>query len=256
MNPYLEELDDTFRGKYVRIITDEGTYEGYARIFNYNDGEVILHGAMKDGDHIGSVAVSEYTAIEQTDAPELLDVPVDSLVESPYSAREYSDSDLDEYARDLRMRGALYSFPTARPHGEAEYQLIGGHRRTRAAKRAGFETIPVRIISLTDWEALQQFVDEHIPLSEHELNDGSDEHRGWYSREEINRSIEQMQRQWDIDELNTIPALQTWLVQKPTLDGSTQRITRAQQDSQSDPRLRGPSSLPLDPNARSQSESQ
>lgn len=238
MNPYHQELDDTFRGEYVRVTAGDRTYEGYARIFNFNDGGVILHGAMRDGEHVGSVELPDYDMIEHADAPELMDIPVEALRDSPYSARQYRDADIDEYARDLRMRGAMYSFPTARPVGETEYELIGGHRRTEAARRAGFETIPVRVITLSDWDALQRFVDEHIPLSETELTDASDEERGRYTEDEITRSLEAMQQRWDTDQLREIPALDVWLENDWTLTEPTQRL-ELPRDSQSSPSIRG-----------------
>ncbi len=238
MNPYYQELDDTFRGEYVRVTAGNQTYEGYARMFNFNDGGVILHGAMRNGEHVGSVELPEYDTIEQADAPEIMDVPVDALRDSPYSARRYTDADLDEYARDLRTRGAMYSFPTARPVDDSKYELVGGHRRTEAARRAGFETIPVRLITLSDWDALQRFVDEHIPLSEDELNDGSDETRGWYTADEITRSLEAMQQRWDTDQLREIPALEVWLEDDWALTEPTQRLKLPHRNSQSSRSIR------------------
>lgn len=210
MNAYTDELERSFRGHHVQVHSGERTYEGYVRVFNFNEETVILHGATREGEDIGSVVISGYDTIERTSAPMLTDVPVSDIEESPYAVREYDDPKLASYVRTLRDRGALFTFPTARETNDG-YELLGGHKRTVAARRAGFETIPVRLIDASDWEALRWFVDEHIPLDDGEYKDGSEKNRSWYSKGELRKTLNQMQAEWDDAQLRRIPQLKHWL---------------------------------------------
>lgn len=87
--------------------------------------------------------------IQSAQAPELLQLPVAQLQESPLNPRRHFSVDaLAELSSSIRKVGILTPL-IARPNGE-HYELAAGHRRLRAAKMAGLLTAPVLVRAMDD----------------------------------------------------------------------------------------------------------
>jgi hypothetical protein len=214
---YYNELDDTFRGEKVRVHAAGHTYEGWARIWHYEDQSLLVLDAVRDdGEELGAVTLHQPEAVERlSPIATIEEVPVAAIHESPYCARSYEDTDHQHFIRQTRERGHLLTFPTVRTlnsdernrDGDAspqEYEVVIGHRRVDTARKAGLHEIPVKVANLDDWETVQWFVDDHIPIP------GGDEH-GMYDRDEIDYAIGQLRKRWPDDRLLDVDPLAYYL---------------------------------------------
>jgi ParB family chromosome partitioning protein len=85
------------------------------------------------------------------------ELPLDLLDPGPYQFRDAADLEaaaLAELRESIRLHGVLQAIQV-RPGREGRYEIVYGHRRTRAARRAGLKMIPARIRPMDDWEAFQ-----------------------------------------------------------------------------------------------------
>ena len=221
-NPYFNELNDTFRGEHVRVHAAGHTYEGWARIWEYSEQRLVLYDAVRDdGEQLGAVTLSKPTAVERlTPTAPIERIPLDAIVESPYSTRTYENTGQREFVKRTRQRGHLLTFPTVRPLDDSgrtldkdkrttdrAYEVAVGHRRVDTARKAGLETLPVQIRDLDDWEAVQWFVDDHIPIP------GENE-SGMYSQSEIDRAISRLRERWSDEKLLSLDSLAPHLREK------------------------------------------
>jgi len=133
------------------------------------------------------------------------------ITDSPYSVRETDDSDHKQFVEPTRERGYLLTFPTVRPIPRGEehesgygYEVVVGHRRVEAARKASLDTIAVRLVDLADWEALEFFVDDHISIP-------SPNEDGLYSQSEIEQTITHLQADWPDDKLLHLGPLTPYL---------------------------------------------
>ena len=86
---------------------------------------------------------------------EYRDLPLSVLTESKTNPRRFfEDSALNELAASIRSQGVLSPL-LVRPLTERSFEIVAGARRYRAAQLAEAETVPVRIVNLTDAEALE-----------------------------------------------------------------------------------------------------
>ena len=78
-----------------------------------------------------------------------------ALIESPSNPRKRSDeSSLSELASSFKSQGVLAPL-LVRELDESNYEVIAGGRRLRAAKLAKLESVPVRVVKLSDAEAIE-----------------------------------------------------------------------------------------------------
>lgn len=93
---------------------------------------------------------------------EYRDLPLESLVESPLNPRRSFDANaLEELSESIRTQGILSPL-LVRPLGEHTYEIVAGARRYRAAQRAGLDYAPVRIVDLTEAQALETSIVENL----------------------------------------------------------------------------------------------
>lgn len=79
----------------------------------------------------------------------LLQLPVDQIEENPFQPRrDFSDVEIASLAESLKEHDMLQPVLVRRVHGR--YQLISGERRLRAARHAGWTTIPARVRDADD----------------------------------------------------------------------------------------------------------
>ena len=131
-------------------------------------------------------------SIENTAATEYRNLPLALLSESKTNPRRiFEDEALKELAESIRTQGILSPL-LVRPLNERSFEIVAGARRYRAAQMAESETVPVRIVQLTDAQALEMSIVENLQRRDvHPL----EEARGYVALlhlEEPKYSIEQI----------------------------------------------------------------
>jgi ParB family chromosome partitioning protein len=123
---------------------------------------------------------------------EYRDLPLSILTESKTNPRRiFEDAALKELAASIRSQGILSPL-LVRPLTERSFEIVAGARRYRAAQMAEAETVPVRIVNLTDAEALEaQLVENLIRADVHPMEEANG-FRALLNLEEPKYSIEQI----------------------------------------------------------------
>src|SRR5437763_11601869 len=86
---------------------------------------------------------------------EYRDVSVTALIESASNPRKrFDENSLNELAASFKSQGVLAPL-LVRELDESKYEVIAGARRLRAAKLAELESVPVRVVKLSDAEAIE-----------------------------------------------------------------------------------------------------
>ena len=89
-------------------------------------------------------------------------VPIGILVESATNPRKrFDEKNLEELAASMKAQGILAPL-LVRELDESKYEVVAGARRLRAAKLAELETVPVRVVKLTDVESIEAQVIENL----------------------------------------------------------------------------------------------
>ena len=96
------------------------------------------------------------TATEYRNLP--LNVPTESTTNP---RRIFGDSALKELAESIRVQGVLLPL-LVRPLTGQSFEIVAGVRRYRAAQMAEAATVPVRIVNLTDAEAMEAALVENL----------------------------------------------------------------------------------------------
>src|ERR1700687_6243031 len=82
-------------------------------------------------------------------------VPITALAESATNPRKrFEAKSLEELAASFKTQGILAPL-LVRELEESKYEVVAGARRLRAAKLAELEKLPVRVVKLTDAEAIE-----------------------------------------------------------------------------------------------------
>ena len=103
---------------------------------------------------------------------ELRKVPPAEIARSPWQPRTVmGPAELEELADSIRTHGILEPLLVrellATGHGpEGRLELLAGERRLEAAKLAGLETVPVRVLNVTDQEAAAIALTENLARSD------------------------------------------------------------------------------------------
>src|SRR5271166_2619383 len=89
-------------------------------------------------------------------------VPITALAESPTNPRKRFDpKSLEELAASFKTQGILAPL-LVRELEEQKYEVVAGARRLRAAKLAALDSVPVRVVALTDAQAIEAQVVENL----------------------------------------------------------------------------------------------
>jgi len=95
-------------------------------------------------------------------ATEYRNLPLNVLIESTTNPRRiFADVALKELAESIRVQGVLSPL-LVRPLTGQNFEIVAGARRYRAAQIAEAATVPVRIVNLTDAEALEAALVENL----------------------------------------------------------------------------------------------
>ncbi len=111
----------------------------------------------------GNVAVAAVKPHSQTGRA-IQSAAIESLQPGRYQPRRYFDpGELDELAESLKNHGVIQPILVREiVNGEADYEIIAGERRWRAAQLAQLHSIPILVHELTDSEALEIALVENL----------------------------------------------------------------------------------------------
>ncbi len=122
---------------------------------------------------------------------EYRDLPLESLTESANNPRcRFDEAALNESAESIRTQGILAPL-VVRPAGQ-HFEIVAGTRRFRAAQIVGLETAPVRIVELSDAEALEASIVENLQRRDVHPLDEAQGFAALMRLEESKYSIEQV----------------------------------------------------------------
>ena len=123
---------------------------------------------------------------------EYRNVPLTALEESKTNPRRvFDEAALQELAESIRSQGVLSPL-LVRPITEHRFEIVAGARRYRAALLAEAETIPVRIVPLTDAQALEAQLIENLQRRDVHPLEEAQGFRALLMLEEPKYSIEQI----------------------------------------------------------------
>jgi ParB family chromosome partitioning protein len=125
-------------------------------------------------------------------ATEYRNLPLNVLTESTTNPRRiFEDAALKELAESIRVQGVLSPL-LVRPLNGQSFEIVAGARRYRAAQIAEAATVPVRIVNLTDAEAMEAALIENLQRRDvHPLEEAQGFH-ALLNLEEPKYSIEQI----------------------------------------------------------------
>jgi len=125
-------------------------------------------------------------------ATEYRNVPLTALEESKTNPRRvFDDSALKELAESIRSQGILSPL-LVRPVADHRFEIVAGARRYRAAFLAESETVPVRIVHLTDAQALEAQLIENLQRRDVHPLEEAQGFRALLNLDEPKYSIEQI----------------------------------------------------------------
>ncbi|MBS1821303.1 MAG: ParB/RepB/Spo0J family partition protein [Acidobacteria bacterium] len=125
-------------------------------------------------------------------ATEYRNLPLSILTESKSNPRRiFEDAALKELADSIRSQGVLSPL-LVRPLNERSFEIVAGARRYRAAQMAESETVPVRIVNLTDAEALEAQLIENLQRRDVHPLEEAQGFRALLNLDEPKYSIEQI----------------------------------------------------------------
>ena len=98
-----------------------------------------------------------------SDKPQLAELDVESLIPfKDHPFREYPEEKMQEMVESVTEHGILMPI-LVRPHKSGEgYEIISGHNRVEACRRAGMKTIPATVRELDDDTAIILMVDSNL----------------------------------------------------------------------------------------------
>jgi ParB family chromosome partitioning protein len=125
-------------------------------------------------------------------ASEYRNLPLNVLTESTTNPRRiFADIALKELAESIRVQGVLSPL-LVRPLTGQNFEIVAGARRYRAAQIAEVTTVPVRIVNLTDAEALEAALVENLIRADVHPMEEANGFRALLALEEPKYSIEQI----------------------------------------------------------------
>jgi len=91
-------------------------------------------------------------------------VPIEAIRPSPFQPRRvFAEAELDGLAQSIREKGIVQPLLVrSSPDGAADFELVAGERRWRAAQRVGLHEVPVIVRQLGDAEALEIALVENL----------------------------------------------------------------------------------------------
>ena len=118
-------------------------------------------------------------------------ISVDLIDRNPFQPRhEFDPAALNELADSIRQHGVLQ--PVLVRSAGGGYQLIAGERRLIAAKKAGLQEIPCRVLALTDQQVSEVALEENLKRQDLNVLEKATAFQGYLDR--YGCSIEELSR--------------------------------------------------------------
>lgn len=120
--------------------------------------------AKRPGQKITMTSIDELLCVPDTEGT--VDIEVEAIY--PFENHPFKvvdDEKMEELVESIKANGVLTPV-LVRPDDEGTYEMISGHRRLRAAKKAGLRKIPAIIKEMTDDEATIAMVDSNVQREE------------------------------------------------------------------------------------------
>lgn len=119
-------------------------------------------------------------------------IAVGLIAPNPFQPREDFDPEtMRELVKSVKKQGVLLPL-LVRPQGE-QYQLVAGERRLRAAKEAGLETVPCRVLQLDDRQVCEAAIEENLKRKDLNVLEKARAFQAYLQRFES--TVEQLARQ-------------------------------------------------------------
>ena len=98
----------------------------------------------------------------ESQLPRIHEVPLSEIDEFPdHPFRVRLDEDMDELVESIKTRGIITPV-TLRQKEDGRYEIVSGHRRTKACELAGLTTVKAEIKELTRDEAVILMVESNL----------------------------------------------------------------------------------------------
>lgn len=120
--------------------------------------------ANRPGQKIKMTSIDELLCVPSTEGTIDLDVNAIYPFEN-HPFKVLDDEKMDELVESIKLNGVLTPV-LVRPDDEGTYEMISGHRRLHAAKRAGLRKIPAIIKEMTNDDATIAMVDANVQREE------------------------------------------------------------------------------------------
>ena len=120
--------------------------------------------ANRPGQKIKMTSIDELLCVPSTEGT--TDIEVEAIY--PFENHPFKvldDDKMDELVESIKANGILTPV-IVRPDDEGTYEMISGHRRLHAAKRAGLHKVPAIVKEVTDDEATIMMVDANVQREE------------------------------------------------------------------------------------------
>ena len=123
-------------------------------------------------------------------------VHVDLIERNPFQPRqEFEQTALNELVDSIRQHGVLQPLLVRAAGGG--YQLIAGERRLIAAKKAGLQEVPCRVLDLTDQQVSEVALEENLKRQDLNVLEKATAFQDYLKRFEC--SIEDLSRRLSLD---------------------------------------------------------
>ena len=123
-------------------------------------------------------------------------ISVDLIDRNPFQPRhEFDPAALNELADSIRQHGVLQ--PVLVRSAGGGYLLIAGERRLIAAKKAGLQEIPCRVLALTDQQVSEVALEENLKRQDLNVLEKATAFQGYLDR--YGCSIEELSRRLSLD---------------------------------------------------------
>ncbi|EQC50044.1 ParB-like protein [Bacteriovorax sp. BSW11_IV] len=107
--------------------------------------------------------VAEPTKKEEDHSPYMIDVA--SIITNPNQPRKiFKEKELEELSESIKENGIIQPLIVVKT--DEGFELVAGERRLRAAKRAGYEKVPVVIKRATDKDKMVMSIIENVQRSD------------------------------------------------------------------------------------------